>query len=329
MFPMDSEAGRHIFTPVVLQTPDWCSQVVLRNLSAEDLVVQLTTYMPDSKGQISQQRTITLAGNGYFKKDNLMRFMRDPLAYALLSAEVVQGTGSISGCARQVSAEHTGAVYPFWKTDSGKHQAVLPYVCDTADFRSSMGLCNTSSQEITITASLVSAGSVVDQQAYQLAPMSYLAVADVAGTFAKTGKYSGTQGYVRLTSAHAFHAIGGIIDRQTNDPCVYGDAAPFTSGFTPLIIRNPVWRTCLFLANDTADTANVMLSLYEDGQHSADLPVCVPAMSVLCLEDVMSLFHTERECGTLFISSVTPVYAIVQQRTCQGTGGVYPIFRQE
>ena len=325
MYPKESEAGTHIFTPLVLRNADWTSQVVLRNLSDNDLTVQLTNYSPGS-GDVSAQRSITLAGKGYFITDDIMQFMGDALPYALLTAQVVQGTGEITGAARQVSCSHTGGIYPFYQVDSGVHGAVLPYVCDTAEHRSSMGLCNTSGQSITVTAKLVVGGSIIDQQNYAIAPMSYLAVADVAATFQAEARSSDTEGYMRLSSADTFHAIGGIIDRQTNDPSVYGMQQSFFGAFTPLVIRSSDWRSCLVLANDGQNPVSVDLTLYTDGQPVGAVPVTVPGMAVLRIKDVMGLFHTQADFGTLFIDSDAPVYGVVMQHTNQGTGGVYPLF---
>ena len=325
MYPRESEAGPHIFTPLVLRNLDWTSQVVLRNLSDQELTVELTNYSPGS-GVVSAQRTIVIGAMGYFKSDDIMQYMADPLPYALFTAQVVQGSGDLTGCARQVSSSHTGGIYPFWQVDSGVHGAVLPYVCDTAEHRSSMGLCNTSGQAITITAQLVSAGSIIDQQDYPVAPMSYLAVADVAAFFrAGKGKNS-TQGYMRLSSVDYFHAIGGIIDKQTNDPSVYGMQQPFTAAFSPLVIRTSQWQTCLVLANDGQNPVDVLLTLYTDGQPLGTVPVTVPGMCVLRLDDVMSLFATQADYGTLFIDPAAPVYGVVIQQTNQGTGGVYPLY---
>ena len=325
MYPRESEAGAYIFTPLVLRNLDWTSQVVLRNLSDQELTVELTNHSPDSDA-VSAQRIIVIGAMGYFKSDDIMQFMADPLPYALFTAQVVQGAGDITGCARHVSISHTGGIYPFYRMDSGVHGAVLPYVCDTAEHRSSMGLCNTSGQEITVTAQLVAGGSIIDQQDYAVAPMSYLAVADVAATFSADKLSTYTQGYMRLSSSDTFHAIGGLIDRQTSDPSVYGMQQSFAAAFTPLVIRTTDWQTCLVLANDGQNPVSVDLILYTDGQPLGTVPVTVPGMSILRLDDVMGLFATDADFGTLFIDPAAPVYGIVLQQTNQGTGGVYPLF---
>jgi len=325
MYPKESEAGPHIFTPLVLRNTDWTSQVVLRNLSDQVLTVELTNHIPDSD-DVSAQRTIELQGNGYFKADDIMRFMGDALPYAMLTAQVVQGTGNITGCTRQVSISHTGGIYPFYRLDSGVHGAVLPYLSDTPEYRGSMGLCNTSGQEITIIAQLVAGGSIIDQQDHAVAPMSYLAVADVAAKFRADKLSTYTEGYMRLSSSATFHAIGGIIDKQTSDPSVYGMQQSFAAAFTPLVIRTSEWQSCLVLANDGQNPVSVDLTLYTDGQPLGTVPLTVPGMSVLRLDDVMGLFATDADFGTLFIEPDTPIYGVVMQQTTQGTGGVYPLF---
>ena len=47
---------------------------------------------------------------------------------------------------------------------------------------------------------------------------------------------------------------------------------------------------------------------------------------MLRLDDVLALFHTQADYGTLFLDAAAPVCGIVLQCTSQGTGGVYPLF---
>ena len=314
------------FTPLVLKTGDWNTQLVLRNM-ADGMASVTLSAIPISGGAPCLQESLTINGNGFFACNDIIAFLGGATGDVFLLD--ISANREVCGYARQYTTNHTGGIYPCYGHGSGATTLVFPYMEDTAAYRSNIGLVRTAAGAANATLHYYTGGSLQASRTTGIAENQYLPIINALRWIKNSTSADplDESGYVVIEADAPVYAIGGPTDNMSNDPSVQGASySAFADTLAPIVLKSGPWSTRLVLTNHSAAATGITLELIYDGVVAASYVTAIGAYDQVQYNDIIGELFPAYAYGTLRIQSDDPIYAYVHQYTSQHTGGIYPVF---
>ena len=317
-----------IITPIVLKSGPWATEVVIQNPTDSTAGYTIDFFDATTPGAAPSHSLIeNIPGKGHFIANDIIDSLgADPGDYGMLR---VSTAGQAVGYCHQYTDSHTGGIYPFFSPTEAERLFYFPYVEDTANFRSNVGLLNIQSSDVNVTLSFYAAGSLDATRSIGISPNQYYAVNDVIRFVRNLSAMQNTNGLLVVEASAPILAIGGCVDNTTSDPAVHGgQCGQQLTAYTPIVLKSGGWKTMVVISNFTNTTASVTIQAKnpQNGDVAAEISgVMVPAkMYYKTMDIVASLSLSEGFYGRLELSASQPVAGFVYQYTPAGMGGIYP-----
>ena len=315
------------FTPLVLKSGGWQTELALLNAGTAGTTVTLSLY--DEAGGLLAQETVAIAASAVFHNQDIISYMGAGAGdFGLL--RIASTPEEVFGYCRQYNADHTGGIYPVVAESACNTEFTIPYVSDTGTFRSNLGIVNLNGQDATVTVSFLRDGAVVASRQAVVAANQYLALGNIIRYVQDVSSQTNEEGLLTLSADRGVYAIGGPITVASNDPSIYaGFAAGCSQAATPIVLKNSTWQTRVVLANSSDSAISVDLYAYwpAGGTAAGPVNVSVPAKDILVLSDVVAgMGLSTGFYGMLSLDAAQPVTMFVGQYSSADAGGVYPVF---
>lgn len=330
------------FTPIVLKAGPWLTRFAVyypADSVAEEAEMVIKAYNSDGMLMNGPDgRYVGLYRGELFYQDDIVYNLG--LDEGFFGSLVIESEQPVIGFCQQYTDSNTGGVYPVKSINDLATTLYVPYVEDTAEYRSNLGISNPYVDGVgtSQTASFniffyLPDGTLDASRSATICPNGYWGIVDIIRWVKNTSSCTNLSGYLKITSDYPINVIAGPVDNTSNDPSVLdAPTSTFITGFSPLVLRTSDWNTRLVLVNPHSTTDDVILNLRNPGTGvvQATVQYSIGAYEQLVIDDVITaLGQPSGVYGLLEILQATDeldLVGMVHQYTNYNTGGIYPIY---
>ncbi|HWT83146.1 MAG TPA: IPT/TIG domain-containing protein, partial [Candidatus Methylomirabilis sp.] len=240
------------------------SNLRVLNLSSSPAMVDLTALDRDTGQAIGTPLdNLSVAGNGYLSLDNVLAALGVPDAYGPVAIQ--SRNGALLAAVSQVSGLNadTSGFFVAQAADSGSGAEVIPFVIDSAAFRTNLGLNNLGTGTAHIQVTLIgSDGSTLagPSAPFAVAPLGMLQINGIVRFLLGSTSVTNQQGYLRLSSDQPMRAFATQIDNISQDP---GIETSVSSGSSHLLLKssaNTNFQSSLVIVNPGSSAVTVTVT---------------------------------------------------------------------
>jgi hypothetical protein len=282
----------------------------------------LSSATPNSGGRAGGTR-ITLSGSN-FVPGTVAYVAGLPLSnLTLVDSNTLQGTTPPNASGNLdilivnpdgTSTVLTGGFYSI--APAGTNQFV-PFVIDTAQFRTNLGLTSVSSQAASATVSLYdNTGAPVGNQTVSVPAEGLVQLNNVIRSIRGTSQVTNSSGSVIISSDQSLIPYATQIDNSSNDPSLeIGKAAGKTQLLIPSATSVTPFRSSLILQNvGTADATVHLVQRDTSGGSRKEATVTIPRAGLFQSDDIHATLGLSGLYGPLEITSTNSVPLVATSR---------------
>ncbi len=192
-------------------------------------------------------------------------------------------------------------------SDSDIHELHIPYLVDSKQFRTNLGINNLDSSDANVTISLVDNQGQVIAQMQSLVPAQGMKQFDnVVRLLQKASDVTGREGYLLVKSASNIRAWASQIDNVTNDPSMeVGRSSGSSRVLIPSSVSNNNFKTSLMIVNASAAGGQITLEAHNTGgvMQGSPLTITLPPAGYAYLEDFYSTLGVANAFGPIYITA--------------------------
>ena len=314
--------------PIVLKNSTWNTRLAVFNPGDATASVTLSFYDHAGGSTPDAQHTFSLGACCCQTYDDIITTLG--LASGDYGICLLDSTQPVVAYSHQYTGSHTGGIYPVVPCASLAGGYTMPYVMDTATYRSNIGIANPGAQAVDVTLSFYRDGALDSQRTTTVPAKGYLSLINVIRWIRDTTGCQNSDGYVEISGTGSFMVIGGPTDNSTNDPSVVsGFASGFQQGLVPIVISAGTWQSRMAIVNPGATSTTVTFTACNpaNGSAVATDTIVIPAKSIYVTDNIVqALGLSQGWYGSLQIEATADVFGFTMQYTAYGTGGIYPIF---
>ncbi|MEW5977604.1 MAG: beta-propeller fold lactonase family protein [Acidobacteriota bacterium] len=330
-----------LLIPSVTNRGAFRSDLVVRNLSSSSTTLQLTAR--DTAGNVVATRSnLFVPGRGMFETSNILGFLGATDQFGPL--EVRSATGQSLTATSRVYSDNPGG-----GTNGGflegqplaaGRSLYVPFVIDTASFRTNLGLNNPGTLSSRVAVFLygqngellasgttsVPAGGMTQINSIVRKLLSNAGLVDLAAV-PDPGTPAEKTGYLHILSSRPLVAWASQIDNSNNDPSLEL-ARPY--GFVKLLLPSStnrgLFRSTLALLNTRTSAAQVQIvARNTDGNQQASTTVAVPPNGLLSEDDILTSLGLTDTFGPLEVEVTNgiPLIAISRVYSTNGTSAFF------
>jgi matrixin/IPT/TIG domain-containing protein len=282
----------------------------------------LSSVTPNSGGRAGGTR-ITLSGSN-FVPGTVAYVAGLPLSnLTLVDSNTLQGTTPPNASGNLdilivnpdgTSTVLTGGFYSI--APAGTNQFV-PFVIDTAQFRTNLGLTSVSSQAASATVSLYdNTGAAVGNQTVSVPTEGLVQLNNVIRSILGTSQVTNSSGSVIISSDQSLVPYATQIDNSSNDPSLeIGKAAGKTQLLIPSTTSVSPFRSSLILQNvGTADATVHLIQRDTSGGSRKEVTITIPRAGFFQSDDIHATLGLSGLYGPLEITSTNSVPLVATSR---------------
>jgi hypothetical protein len=183
----------------------------------------------------------------------------------------------------------------------------IPYLVDSNDFRTNLGINNLDSTAADVTISLVdSQGQIISKTTTTVPARGMKQIDNVVREMQNSTEITGWEGYLLLESTSNIRAWASQIDNLTNDPSLEvakNSGSPHT--LIPSSVSNGRYLTSLMVVNTSDSSGQITISVHDNGGvlQGKALTLPIPASGYLYYEDIYKSVGVSNASGPIFIDS--------------------------
>jgi hypothetical protein len=274
---------------------------------------------------------LMVPGNGFFIVDDLYKGAGIPIGYGPVEIEALDGI-TLIGVARVFSREHTGAYFqgvePLVSDTGGKWRINLPYVVDSIEVRSNLGLTNPGSSPTTVSVSLIRPegvpGGTVNME---VPPFGLVQINNIVRVLTGSSGVTGQEGWLRVESDQPVVAWTAQIDNLSQDgDFAIGQTLGATSWLIPSSVSTVDFKSSLVIVNLDPTAASVEVRAKDvDGLVVGSSTFTLPGNGLLKFSSIRDALGLPGSFGPLEVFSADQRPLLVSSRayTQQRTGGAF------
>ncbi len=331
-----------LLIPSVTNFGAFRSNLVVKNLSSFPASVNLTAR-DTSGGVIASRSALAIPAGGSFASDDILTFLGASERFGPLEIESVNGASVVANSRVFSNGPVGGTNGGFLEGQSASQAAsslFVPFVIDTAEFRTNLGLNNTGSAPARVTVLFINKLGVL--QASGTTTVAAGGMTQVNAVLRKLlnnpskfnlvavpdpGVPANQEGYLQIISSQPLIAWASQIDNGTNDPSLetarrLGFAKLWLSSSTNL----ELFRSTLALLNTQAVEANIdIISRDTSGGIQGARSIILPPNALFSENDILSSLNLSGAFGPLEINVANgvPVIAISRVYSNNGTSAFF------
>jgi hypothetical protein len=257
------EGASQLILQSAANTGPFRSTLLVLNLSSSQALVDLTALSRDTGQPIGTPlHNLAIAAHGYLSLDNVLEALSVPDSYGPVA--IHSSNGALLAAVSRVSGlnAHTSGFFVAQAEGSGSESEVIPFVIDSAAFRTNLGLNNLGSGTAHIQIALMAADGATlaaTASALEVAPRGMLQINSIVRFLVGGSSVTNQQGYLRITSDQPLKAFATQIDNVSQDASIENSVS---GGSGHLILKssaNTNFQSTLVIVNpgDTAQTVTV------------------------------------------------------------------------
>jgi type 1 glutamine amidotransferase len=202
---------------------------------------------------------------------------------------------------------------------------ILPYVEDSAEVRTNVGLNNPGSAPASVSVSLASSDGLTLVSRHLSLPPNSLTQLDSVVRF--VGNETTREGWIRVTADQDIFAWASLIDNQTQDPALsVAVSHSATKWLVPSATSAGSFKSSLALANLDGEPAQVAVTVRNsDGTVMKSTVMTIPASGMFVSQDVLATLGLPGRFGPIEITSSNgkPLLAASRITSGQRTGSTF------
>ena len=320
------ETGGRILIPSSVASERYTSGLVVVNTSA--VASSLKIRIRDAQGSTLGTRNevlIAAQGSVYFKDVfQAVGFAPVGSAYGPIEIESVNGA-QMQAVLLIRTSEHTGGFLSGVNLNQGARNLLLPYVEDSADVRTNLGLNNPGAVTASVSVSLATPeGFLQANRQFSLPPNSLTQLDSVVRLL---GNETTREGWIRVTADQDIFAWTSLIDNQTQDPALSVAAShSATKWLVPSATSTGSFKSSLALANLDAEPAQVTVTVRDsEGTVMKSTVMTIPGSGMFVSQDVLATLGLPGRFGPIEITSSSgkPLLAVSRVISGQRTGSAF------
>jgi IPT/TIG domain len=312
LLPSSASLSQYRTSLIVINNTDKAGQVQIRPRTIDG---QLQKFL----------NPIPIKPNGYLFYEDFYQSIGIGGAFGPVEIEAL-GEIKITATARIYTLAGTSGYFEAVDVELASRSVILPYVVDTVNFRTNLGITNpgnavASAQVTLFTADGLSQGTLqVNVPAHGMAQIN--------GITHQFGTGAGTEGYLRLVSDQPVLGWTAQIDNLSTDlSFVVGKAASTaTRLLVPSTTSTDKFKSTLTVVNLAAAATTIRLNARDnEGTAMGSRQVVIPANGFIVYDDVLSSMGLSGNFGPLEIvsSDDRPIHAVSRVYSPQRTGGYF------
>ncbi|PYV91438.1 MAG: hypothetical protein DMG05_07445 [Acidobacteria bacterium] len=319
----------HLLVPSVTNFLAFRSNLVVKNLSSFAANVNLTAR--DTSGSIVASRNnLTIAANGSFENPDILTFLGATGKFGPLEILATNGALLVA-TSRVFSNNPAGGTNGGFLEGQSYNQTFkalfMPFVIDTAEFRTNLGLNNPGSTNAKVTVLFINKAG--DRQASGTTTVPAGGLTQINSIVRKMlsnpskldlslvpdpGFTSNQEGYLEIVSTQPLFAWASQIDNSNNDPSLeIGQRLGFAKLLLSSSTNKGLFRSTLSLLNTQSAEAHIeILFRNTSGAVQGSRTVAIPANGLFFDDDILTSLNLSEQFGPLEISVTNgvPVIAI-------------------
>jgi hypothetical protein len=321
------KGGSRILIPSVVASEKFTSSLIVINTSPEDGQIEIVAR--DSGGAtIVSQSNVPIAGNGYAFFESVYGIQRPGVT--LFGPVEIQASDGIEivAAANIRSSLGTGGYFQNVSTDSAATNVSLPYVVDTADFRTNLGINNPGDQPASVTVRFHDKDGFIQGTIIRSAPPHGLTqLNDIIRLLSGSSSVANREGWLSLESDQPIIGWTSQIDNTSQDPSlVIGRSGGASRLLVPSVVSLGNFKSTLVVVNLNGEPVSVELAAHNgDGDLLGSQVVAIPAFGLLSFSDILDTLGAAGSFGPLEIASPNgkPLLAVSRVSSEQRTGGYF------
>ncbi len=203
-------------------------------------------------------------------------------------------------------------------SESSTYQLHIPYLVDSKQFRTNLGINNLDPSDANVTISLVdNQGQVIAQMQSVIPARGMKQYDNVVRLLQKASDVTGREGYLLLESSSNLRAWASQIDNVTNDPSMeVGRSSGSSRVLIPSSVSNSNFKTSLMIVNTSAASGQINLEAHNtDGvMQGSPLTMTLPQAGYVFVEDFYSTLGVDNAFGPIFITADTGMQILATAR---------------
>ena len=223
------------------------------------------------------------------------------------------------------TSERTGGFLPGVNLNQGARSLLLPYVEDSADIRTNLGINNPGASTANVSVSLSTPdGFVLASRQFSVPPNS-LTQLDAVVRF--LGNETTREGWIRVTADQDIFAWVSLIDNSTHDPALsVATSVSATKWLVPSATSAGSFKSSLALANLDAEPAQIAVTARDsEGTVMKSAVLNIPSSGMFVSQDVLATLGLPGRFGPIEITSSggKPLVATSRVISSQRTGSAF------
>jgi YVTN family beta-propeller protein len=338
-----NRSGDHrLLIPSITNFGAFRSTLVIKNLSNFEASVDLTAR-DTSGGVIANRNALSIPASGSFTSDDILTFLGASEKFGPLEIQSTNGASVVAN-SRVFSNSTAGGTNGGFLDGQSANQAAtslfVPFVIDTAEFRTNLGLNNPGSSPARVTVlfidkmgtlqasgtTSVAAGGMTQINAVLRRLLNNPSKFDLVAV-PEPGVPANQDGYLQIISSQPLIAWASQIDNVTNDPSLESGRR---LGFAKLWLSSSTnvgfFRSTLALLNTQAVEANIdVISRDTSGGVQGTRSLILPPNALFSENDILSSLNLSGAFGPLEINVTNgiPVIAISRVYSNNGTSAFF------
>ena len=232
------------------------SNLLVLNLSPSQALVDVTALSRDTGQPIGiPLRSLPIAANGYISFNNILQALSVPDSYGPVEIHSTNGASLVAVSQVSGVGAGTSGFFTAQGEGSGTQSEIIPFVIDTAAFRTNLGLNNLGTSNANIQVALIAAdgtslGSTTSP--IQVAPLGMVQINNIVRFLINGSSSSGVtnqQGYLRITADQPIKAFATQIDNISQDPSIENSVHTGSSHLLLKSSANANFQSTLVIVN--------------------------------------------------------------------------------
>ncbi|MFN8009499.1 MAG: protease pro-enzyme activation domain-containing protein [Terriglobia bacterium] len=248
------------------------SNLQVLNLSPGQANVTMTAHSRETGQSIGTAlANLTIPGNGYLSFDNILQALSVPDSYGPVEIQSTNGSSLVGISQVSGVGAGTSGFFTAQASNSGTLAEMIPFVIDTGDFRTNLGLNNLGPSTANVGVTLMSTNGTplgTTKTPIQVAPQGMVQINNIVRFLVSGSSDSSVanqQGYLQITSDQTIKTFATQIDNVSLDPSIENSASTGSSHLLLKSSANGNFQSTLVLVNPNDSPVNVMLSSRQGG----------------------------------------------------------------
>jgi len=287
---------------------------------------KVTITARDTLGQtLVQLNHLPISANGFISFDDFFASNRVENAFGPLEV-TAEDDIRVLASSRVFSSSGTGSFFQAIDVDAASRSLILPYVADTTQYRTNLGLHNTGPLPANVEVTFVDVQGISMQHLTTEIPSSGLGqLNNVVRQLLGTSSLSNAEGSLQITSDQPLIAWTSQIRNATDDPgFVIAKPGGNTHLLLPSVVNSETFVSSLVIRNVAAEALTVtLIARGADGAQRTSVSTNIPKAGVLTLADVLGFLKLPNTFGPLEIVATGDVLAVSAVTSNKGTGAFF------